>query len=410
MRIVVEGSGTWAMQYLDALQEFGGPDVGVFFTYDSTFGLDEQAERLPARLFAEYLQATLRNAERVEEAGFACVDVKDTLFRLQENRWAGRRMLPARVDAVFVVTPDRTHCDVAEFWLDKAKRVFVEKPFDASVKRIEAFCNERRERDRTEVFALDHYFVRCNQVAADNRYFLDRLLPTDDGDLAVGDIMSFEFVLTEPPCKDESGGYDPTPMRRRALSLQGGMAFDLGAHALPMLQPFIDLGQPIEITEVWAGVCEELRGVLFSGAESFAAATVRCRTRGIAGKPSSTIAGTVVVGKDIGESPEKYLLLSGPAGQIRFDLNVYHVYYRPAGGEFSAIGSLQENWARFFVKEILEGRVPAAVDAFRPEGAARVIEFLEQWRARCQGGRVLAGYRPGATVRSLKANDYRRFP
>ena len=61
--IVVEGCGSWAMRYFNALKKINDPGVGVIFTYDSTFGLDEQAAKLPARLYSDYLNATLRNAD-----------------------------------------------------------------------------------------------------------------------------------------------------------------------------------------------------------------------------------------------------------------------------------------------------------------------------------------------------------
>src|SRR5687768_13588352 len=142
MRFVFEGCGRWAMEYLPAIKALARPDLGVFFTYDSTFGLDANAERLPARLYAQYLQATLRNVETIQKAGFACWDVKDMLFRLRGEPYGGRAMLPASVDAVFVLTPDRTHCDVAEYWLGRAAQVFVEKPFDVSRARVDGFVGK----------------------------------------------------------------------------------------------------------------------------------------------------------------------------------------------------------------------------------------------------------------------------
>jgi len=406
MRIVVEGCGQWAMQYFAALKTLAGSrsDIGVLFTYDSTFGLDIHAERLSAPLFLGYLQATLRNVRKIQEAGFACVDVKDTLFRLQGRPYKGRAMLPKRVDVVFVVTPDRTHCDVAEYWLGKARWVFVEKPFDVEARRIKRFCKKLRAQPYTQVFAVDHYFVRCNQAAADEQYFLKRLLTT-----AQDDIISFEFCMTEPPGRDDRGNYNPSAIRERALSVQAGMVFDMGAHALPILLPFVDLNRPIQITGVWAGVSDPLRNILFSGAESFSIARVQGYTRDAAGKSSSPIEGTFIIGKDIGDGARKHLLLEGPKGKVRFDLVHYHVYHEHHNGHVEPLVPLQQNWMQFFVKEVLEGRIPAAVKAFQPESALQVIKFLEAWRNLCQNGRTsqLPGYRPGADVSELKNERYR---
>jgi len=45
------------MQYFSALKKSVGETDGIIFTYDSTFGLDEHAERLPAELYFQYLRA-----------------------------------------------------------------------------------------------------------------------------------------------------------------------------------------------------------------------------------------------------------------------------------------------------------------------------------------------------------------
>src|SRR5437879_2467279 len=101
MRIIIEGCGKWALEYVKALKALGPPPgVGVIVTFDSTFGLDAYAEQLPADLYAQYLEATLRNVREVQGMDFACCDVKDTLFRLQGRPYAGRARLPRQVDAV----------------------------------------------------------------------------------------------------------------------------------------------------------------------------------------------------------------------------------------------------------------------------------------------------------------------
>jgi hypothetical protein len=117
MRIIVERCGSWSVHYFAALKSLATPDVGVLFTSDSTFGLDMSGAKLPAHLFLNYLRTTLRNVQTIQDAGFACVDVKDTLFRVHGEPYCGRRALLETVDTVFVVMPDNTHCGVAEGWL-----------------------------------------------------------------------------------------------------------------------------------------------------------------------------------------------------------------------------------------------------------------------------------------------------
>lgn len=400
MWIVVEGCGQWAMQYFNALKNLVGPSDCVFFTFDSTFGLDLYAEKLPADLFLEYLQATLSNVRAIRKEGFDCIDVKDTLFKGKSHNPC-RKRLPYHVDAVFVVTPPRTHCDVGEYWLGRALRVFVEKPFDVSTKRIQQFCKKLRAQNDTEVFAVDHYFVRCNQAAADENYFLNRLLTAGSRGSLQGDITAFEFRMTEPALSSTKS------IRERALSIQDGMVFDMGSHALPVLIPFIDINKPIRVTKVWAGVSERLRDIIFSGAETFSAAQIECHTRSTASKPSSQpIVGKFVIGKDIGDRPEKYLRLEGPGGKVKFDLVDYCVYHKDRLENVQPVVPLQQDWVRFFVKEVLEGRTPRAVEIFEPEGALKVIKVMEDWRSLCQSklnpALPLPSYKPGEEVKNLQ--------
>lgn len=409
MRIVVEGSGTWAMQYFQALKAHAGRDTGVWFTYDSTFGLDRDAARQHAQLAADHLQVTLRNVAQVQDAGFASVDVKDTLFKGRRNPL--RDVFPHDVDAVFVVTPDKTHCDVAQFWLGRAKRIFVEKPFDVSADRIRRFRECVTAQTTSEVFGVDHYFVRCNQAAFSQDYFIKHLLDATAGGGLLGDFTGFEFCLTEPPMITR-GRYDATAVRKRAPSLQGGMVFDLGAHAVPILMPFFDLSAGIRLRKVWAGRCDGLRDVIYSGAETFSIAHVECRTQRTRTKQTSAfIPGTFIVGKDVGDRPQKYFVLKGPRGEVRFDLVRYRVDHTSPTGEVTSLGPLFENWTSFFVEEILKGRVPRAVETFRPSRAEVVVKFLETWRDACQRHaqgqpRTLKEHTPGMPASLLQAPSY----
>lgn len=405
MRVfVVEGCGDWVTkQYFQAFKALASSDVGVIFTYDSTFGLDLGAERLPATLFLEYLQNTLNNVKTIEEAGFACVDVKDTSFKLQGRTYGGRERLPKRVEAVFIATPDTTHCDVAQFWLGRARRIFVEKPFDASsdrIRRLRAAITETKS--PTEVYGIDHYFVRCDQVARDKAYFMDRLL-TASGGSAMGDITGFEFHMTEPPAKNEGD------VRKRALSLQQGMIFDMASHALPVLSPFIDLNRPFEVTEAWAGVSRPMQEILFSGAESFFVATVRAYTQSSAHKSPRLIHGTIAIGKDIGSKPEKHLIIESNKGKMIFDLANYVIEHEPNGSAAEPVAPLHDNWARFFVKEVLADRLPKAVEVFTPQGAERIVRLLEEWRGLCRNAASdrLAVHEKGADLAALRTARFR---
>lgn len=405
MRIVVEGCGAWAMQYLSALRRLA-PDAGVFFTYDSTFGLDSDP-KFPAELFQSYLGQTLENAASVRAAGFATVDVKDTLFKKSGASNTLRRALPDSVDAVFVATPDRTHCDVAEYWLGRSRRIFVEKPFDTSSARIADFIDAMLRQDTSEVFGVDHYFVRCNQAARDQDYFMQWLFAVEDTERGTIPLEGFEFRMTEPP-QIVDGTYSADAFRSRAPALQEGLAFDMGAHALPLLMPFVTDLNHVSIDHVWAGISEELAKFMYGGGETFSSALVTVPVRQPGLGRSRRVSGRFVVGKDLDNEPMKQLLLHGPKGSVRFDLVRYHVYAE-VGDETIPLAALQEDWALFFVSEVLEGRIPRAVEKFGPGGAAAIVAFLEEWRLRCrQLGRDsgLSEYKPGASPEELETPRY----
>jgi predicted dehydrogenase len=408
MRIVVEGCGQWAAeQYFKALRDRVGPDDGVFFTYDSTFGMDSHPN-LPARLHLETLQATLNRVKAIEEAGFACFDVKDARFG-GALRSPCRKRLPKYADVVFVVTPDDTHCQVAEFWLGRAGQIFVEKPFDISARRIARFCAQARRYPQTKVCGLDHYFVRCNQAAARTPFFLEHLLPAGPDGLQ-GSINSFEFVMTEPPARDEK---EAARTRERALSLQAGMVFDMASHALPVLLPFIDLRGRIDLLDVWAGVSQRLRELMFKGGETFSMARVRLRPRSLGIRADArAIEGQLVVGKDVGQQPQKHLIIGGPRGEVRFDLAKHQVYHKDTDGKVEHLAGLIPDWSGFFVNEVLEQRCVRAAESYWPERAQRVIAFLERWRNACRptgahGPASLPVYHSGADWQALQVPQYR---
>jgi len=87
--------------------------------------------------------------------------------------------------------------------------------------------------------------------------------------------------MTEPPKVEER------PCGNERCLCREGWCFDLGSHAVPLLIPFFDLAKGIRLRDVWAGRCDELRDVIYSGAETFSIADVECCTRETGTKRSS---------------------------------------------------------------------------------------------------------------------------
>src|SRR5262249_37914015 len=75
------------------------------------------------------------------------------------------------IDAVFVVTPDVTHAEIAKHWLGKTPVVFVEKPFDTEAERFRSLLYDMafsglRGDYKTAVVGIDHYLMRLTPLFA----------------------------------------------------------------------------------------------------------------------------------------------------------------------------------------------------------------------------------------------------
>jgi len=402
MRIVVEGIGQWARQkYLPALQT-AKSKINAVFVYDSTFGLADPNR--PAKERIDGLQQTLANVEQVERAGFACYDSKDTLYSLKNRRHEGRKAMFPHADAVIIVTPDVTHCDIAEYWHPRTERIFVEKPFAESSERANRFIGWREGKPGAEVYAIDHYFVRCNQVASDTASFLSRLLPVGPDWNLQKDITGFEFRMTENDSRKS--------LQERKMSVQAGMVLDMATHAFPCLLPFVDISTIGTPHRVWAGRSADLEDIMHSGAETFSAAEFECVTVPFGRKPgTSRIKGKVIIGKDIGAKPEKYLRIYGPHGTVEIQFDLGQVRYIPLDGPPTPIAALYEQWAPLLIDQLAYDQVPTSADMFTPRGAAKVLAILDRWREKFQHGSLEFGqtlpiYERGATVESLLNDKY----
>jgi hypothetical protein len=139
-------------------------------------------------------------------------------------------------DVVFVVTPDATHCDVAEEWLGRAKMMFIEKPFDASFKRALDFTQLLKQYPETLVYNIDHYFIKAFPFFRNKPYLMG----------LIGNIVSARFFLLE------SQNIDPN----RASSLVKGMIFDLGSHGFSIYESIGELST-INLLDIFAASYED---------------------------------------------------------------------------------------------------------------------------------------------------------
>jgi len=427
MILVVEGCGQWAMVYFEALQKLGARDVSAHFTYDSTFAFDLSWKngaitardlRLPtAEQAGASLEASLANARNIAaKSTFDLFDTKQTLGKSRRNNPHVLRQALPDAEAVFIVSPPHTHVEIAQHWLGRADRIFIEKPLGTTVAQVQALENEVAKQavtKPTRVYGVDHYLVRCFQAAYDSLSFLDRIVPRVAGQM-LEDIDWIEFYMTEPPvCTD--GNYDASSMERRIGSVQDGMILDMGAHFLPTALPFVEPSS-MKVTWAAAAVSEGLRRVLFRGGETFAVADIEGSTALVMDtklkhrvlKRSHPFKGRVVIGKDVGKEHRKVLWLSGPRGALEFDLYGFRVYAHRDGKRW-AVAALERDWAHFLLQTVMEavrndGPLPKDFPVLDLETACYVVQLLEDWKRLANPSPApgqLTTYSPGEKVSTL---------
>lgn len=195
-------------------------------------------------------------------------------------------LLDAEVDAVLIETPDRTHIELAQHWLQgNCKWIYIEKPLtthhDLDGARRWVDTLKQTPKDHARVLSFDHYRAR---VHAHFRYaeHMDWLLSI------IGELRSFRFYFLE----DHSGTDErfkaaqqsrgrtfvdrngPIENEGRVDALRHGLILDLMPHVLSVLEYF---GDPsgIEVSTIqpgiYAGVDYEYRNKAGIDNETFAA-------------------------------------------------------------------------------------------------------------------------------------------
>jgi predicted dehydrogenase len=121
--------------------------------------------------------------------------------------------VPENIDYVFVVTPDRTHCEVAEIWLSRLNHkgnIIIEKPLDISIEAAMKLKDELG--DNHSIYVFDHYLAQLQPILVDLRS-----ISRKNGELESMEIKIIED-LKIPDSKKET--------------LKYGMIFDLFSHVI----------------------------------------------------------------------------------------------------------------------------------------------------------------------------------
>jgi hypothetical protein len=301
--VVVEGSGDWVEQAYRVLfkEKLAGKRLSVFYADDSRWKRSPQ--------WADPERWT--NPEKWESPSTTGLQPWEVyLDKADPNDFA--RYINLRPDVVFVVTPDFTHCAIADQWLGKAAIVFLEKPFDSQSKNVETLLLSLGQRQKseayTEVMGLDHYQFYALPIA--------ELWPNIIRHLG-GAIANVDFFLTEVR-PIENG---------RARSLQYGLTLDLLPHLIALLIYFGDISTIDDIVVVEAAQYYPLVAVNREGTEqesiSYASETYSQVKFTFQDRSAQDfrIPCQAVVGKGVSQEV-KYLEVAGHNGNaIRVDLN-----------------------------------------------------------------------------------------
>lgn len=207
LKMVIEGTGDWVVKsYRPAL--FRVADQGV--KLDVTYVYNGAIKGVVAPAIDERWKNELKERPKARWEQFIDKNRDSALLRKEKP------------DAVFVVTPDRTHCTIAAEWLRWAPLIFVEKPFDVAPGAVEALIAAGGDRDGMNVLGVDHY-----------QLYATPMLPVIGGVVEAlgGAITDVEFLMCE------HNGVEA----ERIPTLQLGLTMDLLCHLLALLLPFTDL-------------------------------------------------------------------------------------------------------------------------------------------------------------------------
>jgi hypothetical protein len=354
--VVVAGAGGWASNYAKSLKSYWeNGDIVAFFFYNSKFGIDKSEPKN----YHKYLLRTMKNVVKFEEWGATCFDVSDKKHdELEQLRC---NLSP---DILFVVTAAETHCEEAIKWLPFAKRIYVEKPFDAELKNVENLQNEIVRLGDKKVVAIrgfDHYVMRINVFVTE---ILNRSQSASSYlDKIGGRITRVEFRILESKLKE---------FTERLPSIKEGMIFDMGSHCLGIMTALTDLGS-INSEFIRPAILREVEDKYDK--ETFAQVEFSFTSR-LDGKTVKAIA---TFGKGVGNCNEKFVdLVGSKSKKIRCNLEYMCADLFNESGEIEEpLTPLYGEPINILVQYALEGKdLPST---FEIDKGKQIVKILTEW-------------------------------
>jgi len=285
------------------------------------------------------------------------------------------------IDVVFVVTPDIAHCQVAKDFLEKAKRIFVEKPLDAILRNVRLL--EEFPQTEKVVFGYDHYLAKFYPFEVKTDEWLKEGI--------IGELKKIEFRLLEP-------GKIPS---HRVKALDRGMIYDFFPHglavilAIPSTSAFPNpaLLRRVRLLKV---LVARYFGSKISGV-TFVKINFEIPYKG-------NIFCEAIIGKGVGKELEKTLRVVGSEGEIFVNIQNFSYAIFDKNGKKKKEGKLLYDYKKEFLSAALDfkKRFSQIPGVFPFEAAKEILYILDEtrWRSEPQGKPPV--YKLGASLSEIE--------
>ena len=296
--------------------------------------------------------------DKIPESSITPVDNWQSAIKQNKVRYINKELFKAEYSAienvryVFIVTPDRTHCEIADFWLSRLAtggQIFIEKPLDASLEAAAALHMKKGTKD--SVYAFDHYLARATPFLNKKNEYLRE----------IGDIKKVECRVMETDCiKPE-----------RIKTLENGIILDLLPHVLSVVVPAVTSLTSKSIKNIIP---------ISSGFASYTGSPISEETFAFINIRINSIPVSTYVGYCVNARKNKWLTINGTKGKIELDLsNDRFITPEDKKGKWK---KLQKSYMEPFLKSILQGDIPPSpeIGVMDFDTGLEILKFIEARR------------------------------
>lgn len=257
------------------------------------------------------------------------------------------------IHRVFIVTPDRLHCKIADFWLSRLTptgKIFIEKPLDASLES--AVTLRKKKGVENTVYAFDHYLARASPFLYEKAQYLAR----------IGDIERIECRILE----------SHSPKHSRIGTLRKGVIFDLFSHVLSLVAGVKGSLIPELMRRT---ILHKIRVARYADwpihSESFALIDFNMDSTPV----------RAIVGYSVITDMNKVMFIHGTRGKIKLDFTRDRFLVTSTQGSES--GDLQPRHVESFLESALQDDIPSVsgFGVMNFDVALEILRILEKCKA-----------------------------